>query len=891
MSIPVVTGISPKEAKPGTKLTIRGENFGLNLDDLAGVYVCGRNCLYTTEWLSSSKITCRVGLDCAGRGDIIIKTKSGGQGTCNVQFTALKPSGIGPLEQSSVWVDEPRTSFIRSEPGRAQRVIHQDPLGIKGRQTVDRPTLAEHRALFPGQSPDPSHERFSPTWFLLHHHKNTSFKDLQKGLANMKNTSSTSPSATKTNVNTNTGSMQHIKDSLPVFFEVHEALNSIHGQMGKQASDRDERGITYRLEKLLEKAEHDARNLFKDVLTHKARADKIRNALAVIQRFKLLFYLPGRVNDTTKLATSEKGENFSQLMADIDKVRSLFADTKIDVFKHVMSELERLIALLQDSLHQQLLQPNITIKRQQEILRKLTELRASGDPTWDALQASFKTLRKRNVTLLAECQNRVRSAQNDDATVSDQREIVVDFAEQLVAHFKCVLPDIWRLWVLYSTGTMIHNDSAQSNRIKQAAFSHTKEVKRLFSDEILFTMNMARGALLPETLKPSNAVEANERQESGIWPKELTHHFSTSTLSRVLRLSRELEKISTTQQSDKIHGVDNISEFSFDLRVKTVRAQMNELGEELRAMYFHEDWELQMDGGTKLPNLLIGTINEFSLLSKEIIKPLPFEQNKNLFDRIQVETELRSVLAEALSQFPKTLASLAKNEQAEAEATHKPITGPWPDAAVRLVTVLSNSIFCRTVQMNKIEKMLSDVAIPEVGKICTQVQKKFIELDSRLIEDYLETRRDPIVCSIEPGMYSGFFDWSECNRPIGVRPYVKLCLVEVVAVHAELHSVSQKLLVSVLPKVIDGLAEEFVRLFKAVSKFSRNGAVQAHVELGALRECTALYVSPRSEQLFDEAAKLLPPVTGSEDRHTLDEILDKFRHDMMTQLTALRDSN
>ena len=63
--------------------------------------------------------------------------------------------------------------------------------------------------------------------------------------------------------------MQHIKDSLPVFFEVHEALNSIHGQMGKQTADRDERGITYRLEKLLEKAEHDARNLFKDVLTHK----------------------------------------------------------------------------------------------------------------------------------------------------------------------------------------------------------------------------------------------------------------------------------------------------------------------------------------------------------------------------------------------------------------------------------------------------------------------------------------------------------------------------------------------------------------------------------------------------------------------------------------------
>ena len=102
---------------------------------------------------------------------------------------------------------------------------------------------------------------------------------------------------------------------------------------------------------------------------------------------------------------------------------------------------------------------------------------------------------------------------------------------------------------------------------------------------------------------------------------------------------------------------------------------------------------------------------------------------------------------------------------------------------------------------------------------------------------------------------------------------------------------SQKLLVSVLPKVIDGLAEEFVRLFKAVSNFSRNGAIQASIELGALRECTALYASPRSKQLFDEAGALLPPVTGSEDRQATDTILTKFRHDMMTQLTALRDSN
>jgi len=46
----VVTGISPKEGKPGAKLTIRGENFGSGPSDLVAVYVCGKNCVYTAEW-------------------------------------------------------------------------------------------------------------------------------------------------------------------------------------------------------------------------------------------------------------------------------------------------------------------------------------------------------------------------------------------------------------------------------------------------------------------------------------------------------------------------------------------------------------------------------------------------------------------------------------------------------------------------------------------------------------------------------------------------------------------------------------------------------------------------------------------------------------------------
>lgn len=34
---PVVTGVSPKEGPPGTRVTIRGENLGYGPDDITGI--------------------------------------------------------------------------------------------------------------------------------------------------------------------------------------------------------------------------------------------------------------------------------------------------------------------------------------------------------------------------------------------------------------------------------------------------------------------------------------------------------------------------------------------------------------------------------------------------------------------------------------------------------------------------------------------------------------------------------------------------------------------------------------------------------------------------------------------------------------------------------------
>lgn len=862
--VPDVTGISPKEAKPGTKLTIRGNNFGRSASELVAVYVCGKNCFSSAEWQSERKIICRVAADCEGRGSVVVHTKRG-PGKCQIQFTALKSTPLGSLEQSAVWVDEApgAGAFSRSERGSI-RPTTQDPLGLK--KIAERPLQTEHIRLFPGQSPDPGNEAFSPTWFLLHHHKSTSFQDLKKGLVNLTQISrgGVVPQATTAQ----SASMSHIKDSLPIFFEVHEALNSIHGQMskgGQSSGQQVKPDMTDNLIGLLQKAESRSHNLFEDVLTQKDKADKIRNTLAVLQRFKLLFFLPGRVNELKEDILDV--DKFSQVVSDVDKVRSLFRDTKVPAFRKVMKELHNSVASLQTHLQEKLFESSV--QNQTQIVRQLIELGATGDPTWDALQTSLRSMRTKNFASLKKAELRW-----NDETTSVRRDCISSFVEEVLTLFKSVLPDLWKLWTRYSNGTLISNDAQQSSKLKQLASTHAKDVKRLFSDEILHGVSMIRAAVLHETLKAKNATEAAERREYGIWPEPCQSALNAATMSRLLQISRQIDY-------KGIYGSDHLKELCFDFRVQTIRLLMEELLEEIKSLKHQEDWELLADGGTNLPKLFVSSVDEFCLLVREPVKS--FANEENIFDRIQVETELRSLMASILCQFPVTLSQLATMEAPQN------LKKMWPSGAMRLVTVLSNSIHSRVTKINHIEESLTKVGFPDARKVCVTVQRKFAELDNRLIEGYLETRRDPIVCAVEPGMYAGMFDWGACPRPTQVRPYVKLCLIEVVAVHAELHSVSQKLLASVLPKVIDGLGDEFVRLLGSVSKFSAHGGLQARIEIRAIEECTALYSSPRSKELFEEALKLLPSVTGNEERQLEEQIMQNFRKQMHIQLMALKD--
>ena len=84
-SKPSVNGVSPKEGSPGAKLTIRGENLGISAEDILHIFVGKVDVGCSVQWHSSKKLNI---ISPLGEGElkIIVVTKTGGQGTCDVEY-------------------------------------------------------------------------------------------------------------------------------------------------------------------------------------------------------------------------------------------------------------------------------------------------------------------------------------------------------------------------------------------------------------------------------------------------------------------------------------------------------------------------------------------------------------------------------------------------------------------------------------------------------------------------------------------------------------------------------------------------------------------------------------------------------------------------------------
>uniref|UniRef100_A0A8B9KQW3 Exocyst complex component 2 n=1 Tax=Astyanax mexicanus TaxID=7994 RepID=A0A8B9KQW3_ASTMX len=848
---PLVTGISPNEGTPWTKVTIRGENLGTGPNDLIGLSICGHNCLLTAEWMSASKIVCRVGPAKDDKGEIIVTTRSGGRGTSTVSFKLLKHEKIGILDQSAVWVDEMNYYDMRTDRNKGISPLSlrpANPLGIEIDNHADncvffntsmsfsrgKVPLKELESMFPGMSGDFTSENFSATWYLIENHSVTSFEQLRMAASNLKKQASKK----------NEGSLAYVKGGLSTFFEAQDALAAIHQKLESDGTEKVEGSMTQRLENVLNRASDTADTLFQEVLGRKDKADSTRNALNVLQRFKFLFNLPLNIERNI-----QKGD-YDVVINDYEKAKSLFGNTEVPVFKKVYAEVETRISALRNLLLDKLLETPSTLHDQKRYIRYLSDLHAPGDPAWQCIIAQHKWI----LQLMQNCKEDFIKEQrgihiHNIALDGDHRSSAlsrishtaslrrgssfqtprddswhykspqqVRFVEKLSDVVISQLPNFWKLWISYVNGSLFSETgekSGQVEKLKKNARQRQNDFKGMIEEVTRRLVQLVRGALLPGTLRE------DQRRLYGGWDTKtpLTGTWLTQVI-HTIRLSHEA--LSALEIPNDLLQV--IQDLLLDLRVHCLLTTLQHTAEDVKRLPEKEDWVVDNEGTTSLPAQFEQCIVQMLQSLKEPMESKPGEVN--VFQQELAQDEACKLCVGIMKAFIICLEQLSTKTDGDIDTSHLSVDMASPDVfgsihedfspspEQRLLIILSNCQYLERHTFLNLADHLEKHGFTTAEKI-TRVSKEAVrELDERLFESYIEKKSDPIVGSLEPGIYAGYFDWKDCLPPTGT-----------------VFTVSKELVPRVLSRIIESVAEEMSRLMQCVSSFSKNGALQVQVKI------------------------------------------------------------
>lgn len=886
---PNVTGLSPNEGLPGTRVKIRGENLGQSPTDLIGLTICGCDCLLSAEWKSPNQIIAISGIG-KGKGDIVVTTKSGGVGTCSVNFKGHVQGKIGLTTPSAVWVEESAVNYrgIHSlSPGSFEQ---EDPLGLSV-EANDKKFPENLQELVPDASGDITSENFSPIWFLLENHHATTFNDLQAGLLHLR----------RKVEGQKEGQLMFLKANVAPVMDQIDTINILKDKFNADIKEYNSEPTTLKLQKAIKDSERQARKLFDDVLTRRDRAEKRRNALNVLARFRFLFCLPCVMERNIK-----KGD-YDIVINDYMRVKNLFNKTDVPVFRAALSEIEKRVVGLQKMLHEKLVKMPISVEEQKRLIRYLVHLESPYEPAWDAIKShsDYITLR------IKECYDDHKSAEaalieelaklkhsNSASKYSKYNAVTQDlntsppenvlYIEDLCQVITELFPDLWKIGQSYFTGEL--HVKVEGGR--QVGFKHiVLTIMETYCKSL-------RAAIIPHTLDKSV-----DKSTYGTWmvPElDVIAMYLPDCLRYVRATYSVLIKLDLPSEPlDIVFGI------IMDLRIHCMSVLFKQSIEEVKQLSKMETWRIEFtsthSGITRLPIKFEQIVQKVIQVVRESV--LTSEQREGPFlDNSQAHKELDKQVEGLLLAFHDVLKNLAFREDLEDDDDHLPVVSQLigtptnayrnhnsrhiPVWEHRLLTTLSNCQYTNSKVLQGLSDLFTKSGYPTPKMPIENVKSKLDALEKSILEAYLEQKSDPLVGTIEPSMYLGRFDWDTNVTPTDIRPYAKECINNLIHIQSEVNSISPVLVDQVLPHIVQTIAEELYRLMSCVQMFSVAGTQQARADVTALEEIFKHYTTAKAQSYFKEALEVIP-VLQKADLLVVEDILKQCRLRMHLQIVCL----
>ena len=770
---PNVTGISPKEASAGTKITIRGENLGSSQQDLVDVYILGVDCLLTAEWKSSTKI---IALCPAApkdhKGKITVTTKSGGEGACNVQFRFYKEL-ISGLKQVAGW--QPEKFYIQKRTraySQINRPEYEDALGISTGETNDENTgdVVEKldtndqqlQEAFENKSSDLRSANFDPDLFLLTNHSRTEFADLKHGVSYLRRKVAGENENQLSFIKSNVGCIMEQLDTLKNMKKSYEYENR---QQAKQGL------ITTKVESSMSLAKQEADQMFCDVLGRKDRADATRNAINVMNRFKFFFFLPS--NFESNLA---KGD-FDRIIDEYERAITLYGNSDSEIFKKYLVEIEKGLSALKEQLNKSIHADDLTVEQQKKLIANLVQIDTESDPAWNCLQLRYNNL----LTVLMEECDEAGSSSSNQGTATQTRPIntcqhqpdpewsrglvgvemvpsKIAVAERLTRQLANHLPDLWKLGQAYFKGDL----AVTPGPGKQVVF------KEMILGSIRYYSTLIRETMAAELLE-SEGTAGSEFKANTSGNEEYTAIMGESPwLIYCLRFVRHLHTVMIDLDLPG-DALDLIVNLLSDLRLHCLQVIFQTIVDKVNQLHFVEDWiqETTDEFGsiTKLPENFLSIVSNSVHLVKEVLTPANDREEVILSSEKSAE-DFQQLIQNVMSSFAFTLENTAIEE-------HDSVSSVSPSESLKLIICMNNCRYSSREVLPKIRMSFQEIFNIDLGQSFDGAMTQYDILVQKLLEAYIELKCDPIVAVIEPSMYAGKFDWARCPKPKDARDYIK----------------------------------------------------------------------------------------------------------------------
>ena len=620
--------------------------------------------------------------------------------------------------------------------------------------------------------------------------------------------------------------------------------------------------------------------LFDDVLSRRAKADKSRAALSVLNRYKFLFCLP------TNIEKNAAKNEFDIIVNDYARAKNLYGKSEVPLIQKVLSEVDEIILEIRRKLHKKIQEMPQGVEQQKKFVKSLINLEIQqvgtvqaerlkiADPAWDAIESRAKYIEATFKQTYQEFQDKENQNAKRDA---NSPPIRVLFCEEISEIATGQFPDLWRLGQSYFTGELRGINEPKPGNFKQIILN---AIERFCS--------YVRAAILPQNQK-YQAVPA--------WAFASTsqlHQFSTwlPTCLRYLRVSyASLIRLDLPGEA-----LDIVLKLIDELRLFCLTTILKKAIEKVKKLHEKETWELtviEFPGATSLPSKLEELLAEVLDEGQQMCLLMEVRENP-LFDTPGSEghREVAKIVETILRCFSTVIEELA-TERSDDEVQHMPkqligfptnsnllphsinlneakstisstITITWEH---RLLCCLANSAYCNKMFISNLGNLFTKFGYP-VPKLALENSRSNVNaVFGNLLEIYVEHKSDPLVSTIEPSMYIvSHFKWNCVEKFDNLSPYAHECLDNVVSVYSEIFAISPFLLRPILEQIIQTIAEELARLMGSVEEFNTNGKMQATLDIRMLRDVLRVYSNERAKSSFSEAMEGIPKLTSEENR-------------------------